>query len=211
MAFARFVAAMLQLSLREPEAAQTLAEQSIALSDQHGFPYIAAFSRIASGRALAGLRRIHEGVSRIREGIRAVPKTDYNSMTQFLGCLAEAQELDGACHDALETIEQALSANSQERAWCGDLLRIRGTLRLKLGQMDRAEADFRDAIASARKTCAKSLELRAAMSLARMLRGNFAETRDLIAPLYGTFTERFDTPDLKEAKALLEELSSSPR
>jgi predicted ATPase len=80
------------------------------------------------------------------------------------------------------------------------------------GSVDAAEADFCEAIALAKQIGAKALELRAAMSLARMLkkRGNLAEAQDLIAPLYATFTEGFDTADLKDAKELLEELSNSP-
>ena len=77
-----------------------------------------------------------------------------------------------------------------------------------LGQTDGAEADFRAAIALAQKIGAKAWELRAAMSLVRMLkkRGNFSEARDLLAPLYSGFTEGFDTPDLKDAKVMLDEL-----
>ena len=81
-------------------------------------------------------------------------------------------------------------------------------MQLSLGQVDAAEADFRDARALAQKIGAKALELRAAMSLVRMLRkrGDLAEARDMLTPLYTSFTEGFDTADLNDAKVLLDEL-----
>jgi predicted ATPase len=89
-------------------------------------------------------------------------------------------------------------------------MRIRGELQLSLGQVDAAEADFRDARALAQKIGARALELRAAMSLVRMLRkrGDLAEARNMLTPLYSSFTEGFDTIDLKDAEALLKELNA---
>jgi len=208
LAFAQFVAAMLQLFLGDPGGAQTLAGASITLSDQHGFPYIGTFSRMALGRARANSGSTVEGVSLINNGIAVLPETDRNGLTLFLNWLAEAQTFADAIPDALVTIEQALEANLQERAWRGDALRIRGELRLKLGQASEAEADFRAAIASAQKIGTKALELRGAIGLGRMLkdRHEIAKGRDLLEPLYASFTEGFDTADLKDAKALLDEL-----
>jgi len=107
------------------------------------------------------------------------------------------------------TIDKALQVNPEELAWRPDALRVRGELRLKLGQTGAAETDFRDANALALKIGAKAWALRAAMSLVRILRGrgNFAEARDLLEPLYSSFSEGFDTADLKDAKALLDELA----
>ena len=89
------------------------------------------------------------------------------------------------------------------------MARVRGEIRLLQGEAELAEADFRDAIAVAREMSAKAWELRAATSLARLRReqGKRAEACDLLAPIYGWFTEGFDTQDLKEAKALLDELA----
>jgi tetratricopeptide (TPR) repeat protein len=200
---------MLQLFLKEAAAAENLAHRSIAMSVQHSFPILGDLSRMVSGRARASLGQPVEGVSLIREGIAALPETDRNGMTLFLSWLAEAQALDGAIAAALATIDQALEANPMERAFVGDALRIRGELYLKVGQAPEAEADLREAIAVAQKVGAKALELRAAISLARMLRarGDCAAARDLLAPVYGWFTEGLDTADLKDAKALLDELS----
>jgi tetratricopeptide (TPR) repeat protein len=212
LAFAQFVAAMLKVQLREPEAAKKFAEESISLSAQNGFPIIGDLSRMVLGRAHASLGRAGEGVSIVREGIAALPDTDRNGMTTFLSWLAEALALDGAIAEALATIEQALETNPMERAAAADALRIRGELRINVGQTESAEADFREAIARSQNIGAKSLELRATADLARMLRNTNrrVEARPILADIYGWFTEGFDTADLKDASALLEELSGSP-
>jgi tetratricopeptide (TPR) repeat protein len=125
--------------------------------------------------------------------------------------LAEAQESGGAVAEALETAEQALQVNPDLLASRPEMLRLRGDLRLKLGQTELAEADFREAIALAQRMSAKTLELRATMSLARPLAkvGRREEARTMLTKIYGWFTEGFDTRDLKDAKALLEELARS--
>ena len=130
-------------------------------------------------------------------------------MTLFLSRLAEAQALDGKTAEALGTVEKALQANPMELYVRPETLRIRGELRLRQEQVEAAEVDFRDSIALAQKHGARAWELRSTMSLARMLRtrGEHTAARKLLAPIYGWFTEGFDTADLKDAKALLEELS----
>jgi tetratricopeptide (TPR) repeat protein len=124
--------------------------------------------------------------------------------------VAVAQELAGAVGDALESIEQALRVDSDGRSHRPETLRIRGELRLKQRQTELAEADFREAVALAQKTGAKAWELRATMSLAGMItkHGRREEARAMLAEIYGWFTEGFDTADLKDAKALLEELNA---
>jgi predicted ATPase len=111
--------------------------------------------------------------------------------------------------DALEMIEQALQGHRDALVYRPETLRLRGELRLKQGQTDPAEADFREAIALAQKISAKGLELRATISLVWLLRDTNRrdEARAGLAEIYGWFTEGFDTTDLKDAKALLDELS----
>jgi predicted ATPase len=123
--------------------------------------------------------------------------------------LAEAQALGGVLADGLRTLDEALTVNPDERFWRPETLRVRGGIRRQQGAEELAEADFNDAIALAREMSAKAWELRVSMSLARLWRdqGRRAEARDLLAPVYGWFTEGFDTADLKEAKALLDELT----
>jgi class 3 adenylate cyclase len=213
IAFAQFVAAMLKLQLQEHEEAKRLADDSIGLSAENGFPMIGDLSRLVLGRACASLGGAAEGVSLIRKAIDALPPTDRNGMTAFLSWLAEAEALDGAVTDALVTIEQALEANPMERAWACDALQIRGKLRNQVGQTREAEADFRAVIAQAREIGARALELRAATSLSRLLSDTNRrdDARTVLTDIYNWFTEGFDTADLKDAEALLEELSSSPR
>lgn len=212
LAFALFVAAMLELQLRQFRSAEALADRSISLSVQNRFPIIGHLSRIVLGRARAALGSPTEGVCLIRDAIAALPETDRNGMTMFLGWLAEAQSIDGAIPDALATVEVALETNPMERAAVVDALRIRGDLRVTVGQIAEAEGDLREAISRGQKIGAKALELRAATSLARsfQMRGAGAIAHDLLAATYALFTEGFDTADLKDARALLEELSDSP-
>jgi tetratricopeptide (TPR) repeat protein len=201
---------MLKLQIKEPKEAQRFADDSIGLSVQNGFPIIGDLSKIVLGRAYASLGRAAEGVSLIREAIDALPQTDRNGMTLFLSWLAESEALNGAMTDALVTIERALGVNPMARAWSCDALRIRGEFRAQTGQTTDAEADFREAIARAQQIGAKALELRAALGLARILaRGDRIVAADLLGHTYGGFAEGFDTADLRDAQALLEQLSSS--
>ena len=132
-------------------------------------------------------------------------------ITVGLTCLAEVQILSGLLGDAARALDEALTLVPEECCWRPETMRLRGQLiiRRQDGNNKRAEADFRDAIALAREMSAKGWELRASTSLAGLwgAQGRRAEARDLLAPVYGWFTEGFDTADLKEAKALLEELT----
>jgi hypothetical protein len=149
-------------------------------------------------------------VALIRQGLAGLAEAGSRmSITHLITNLAEAQGLDGKVGDALITIEEVLQANPAELVFRPNALTCRGELRLKLGDAHRAEADFREAIALAQKMQAKAWELRATMSLARLLasQGRRDEARTMLADIYGWFTEGFDTADLKDAKALLDELS----
>ena len=123
--------------------------------------------------------------------------------------MAVAQERGGAITDALETAEQAVQANPKEFFYRPEEFRIRAELRLKIGQTELAEEDFREALALAQKMGAKAWELRATMSLARLLakQDRCDEARAMLADIYNWFTEGFETRDLKDAKALLDELA----
>jgi predicted ATPase len=128
----------------------------------------------------------------------------------LMAYLAEAQELDGSLIDAFATIEQALQGNPEELVYRPEALRLRAELRLKQGQTELAETGFREAISLARQIGAKAWELRATMSLARLLakQGRRDEARTIRAEIYNWFTEGFDTADLKDAKALLNQLAA---
>jgi predicted ATPase len=155
------------------------------------------------------LGRATEGVGLIRQGIADLLEIGARAgISQYTACLAGAQDCDGAIADALETVEQALKVNPDERDYRPETLRLRGELRLKQGHTELAEVDFLEAIALARSMGAKAWELRATTSLADMLakHGRRDQARSMLAEIYGWFTGGFDTADLKDAKALLDEL-----
>jgi class 3 adenylate cyclase/tetratricopeptide (TPR) repeat protein len=209
-AFVQMASSVLHVALREPEQATVLAAQAIATVAEHGFREVGWFARMCLGWARAQLGHPDEGASLIREAVAAGRATgSLVSVPTGLTWLAEAQALGGATAESLRTLEEALTVNPNERYWLPETLRVRGDLRRQQGEEELAEADFREAIAVAREMSAKAWELRAATSLGRLWRGQgrCAEVRDLLAPVYGWFTEGFDTPDLKEAKALLEALN----
>ena len=135
-------------------------------------------------------------------------------MPRWLSHLAIAHADLGQFDDAWRCIGEAMSTiETTKERWCeAEVNRIAGEIALKSPEPDaaKAEAYFERALAVARQQQAKSWELRAAMSLARLWRdqGKVQQARELLAPVYGWFTEGFDTRDLKEAKALLEELAA---
>jgi tetratricopeptide (TPR) repeat protein len=210
LAFGRFFESYLYRFQREPQQAEAAATQVLTICEELGFSYCRDLARNILGWALAQLGHTAEGVSLIRQGLAGVVEAGARvGITDFLTHLAEAQALDSATGDALGTIEVALQANPEELILRPQALTCRGVLRLKLGQTDSAEGDFREAIALARKMSGKTWELRATTSLARLLakQSKRDEARAMLADVYNWFTEGFDTADLKDAKALLDELS----
>jgi class 3 adenylate cyclase/tetratricopeptide (TPR) repeat protein len=196
--------------MREPRRAEVAATHALAFAEEHGFPFVRNLTRPQLGWARAQLGRAGEGVTLIRQGLAGQAEAGSRSMiTTHLTYLGEAQALDGKIDDALVTIEEALQATREELTPLLYAQTCRGELRLKVSQPELAETDFREAIALAQKTQAKALELRATISLARLLRDTNRrdEAHTMLAEIYGWFTEGFDTTDLKDAKALLAELS----
>jgi predicted ATPase len=132
-------------------------------------------------------------------------------MPHYTVLLAGACEIAGQVHEALTLLDEALHIveRTGERWFAAELNRLKGQLLLRQGHAEAAEELYRKALRIAREQEAKLWQLRAAMSLARLRRdqGWRTEARDLLAPVYGWFTEGFDTPDLREAKALLDELT----
>jgi hypothetical protein len=159
--------------------------------------------------ARARLGRPSEGVALIRQAIAGFAAIGQHSDSVTV-ILAESQALSGAIGDALETVEQFLQANRPaDNVARLEAFRLRGELQMKQGRREAAEADFRQALTLARNLGGKALELRAATSLARLLRDTDRrdEAHSTLAEIYNWFTEGFDTADLKDAKALLDELS----
>jgi class 3 adenylate cyclase/predicted ATPase len=160
---------------------------------------------IAEGKARVGLQTMTTGLSAFKSTGAAV------LVPYFLSWLSRAYLEDDDCGQAQRCITEATAlVESGGERWCEtEIKRVAGEVALALGNAADAEAGFHGALAVARQQQAKSWELRAAMSLARLWRdqGKTVEARELLAPVYGWFTEGFGTRDLKEAKALLEELA----
>jgi len=199
---------------RDVAAADACSNESIGLASEHGFAQWAAFGRILQGWADAQRGEATTGIARIRDSMAAAEATGVRLFTPFhLILLAEALAFAGKIEEALATLENALAkaAVSGERGWNAEIHRLRGELTGRLPYPDPAKAEdsFRTALGIAREQGTRGYELRAATSLARLWgkQGRQGEARDLLAPLYGWFTEGFDTADLKEAKRLLDELT----
>ena len=153
-----------------------------------------------------------------REGFDVIRGSGNQISAPLFGCtLANAQARAGAVDEALATVEWSLAAAKQtgQHFFDGELKRVRGEFLLMRSHPDTGVAEncFRDSLAIARRQSAKAWELRASMSLARLLdrQGRRDEARDMLGPIYGWFTEGFDTRDLREAKALLSELNQRSR
>jgi tetratricopeptide (TPR) repeat protein len=211
LAWSEFLAATLHAFMREYETSEALAARALGLCEKHQFPNDAAASRCLLGHARAELGLAADGVALIRQGIEAM--VQIGSRVAIPGNItwqAAAQLRTGVIGDALETVEQALNFNPEEIVYRPETFQIRGELRLKQGNVQLAEADFRDSISLAKSMGAKAWELRTTMSLARLLasKGRREEARTMLAEIYNWFTEGFDTADLMDAKALLDELSA---
>jgi class 3 adenylate cyclase/predicted ATPase len=185
----------------------------VALSDEKGTLLWKAYGMMIQGCLLALTGKASNAVEMITCGITAWRSTGATGWTPwYLSYLARAYAECGQFDDARHCIGEAMTAvEATKEKWCeADIHRIAGEIALTSPQADaaKAEAHIEHALEIARERQAKSWELRAGMSMARLWRyqGKRDEARDLLAPIYGWFTEGFDTLDLKEAKALLGEL-----
>ena len=182
------------------------------LCAEHGFPYWEAYSAWGRGCCLSISGRSDQAISLITEAVNAYRAIGaVTAVPMFLTSLAEVHGKAGRLSEGLEKLnEAARQIEANQEGWTeADMHRVRGELLIGIGDLKAAEQSFDQAIAVARRQSARFWELRAATSLARVWRdqGWRNEARVLLAPIYSWFTEGFDTPDLKEAKALLEQLS----
>jgi predicted ATPase len=197
----------------EERVTQEHAEEAIGLCTEQGFAFYLAMANVVCGRVLtaqpppaAGIRQTLQGLTAWRASGAAI------LVPTFLALLGESHGLAGQPEEGLALLDEALhmADTNGECWWKAELYRLKGELLLQqpVPEAPQAEACFRQALAVAHHQQAKSLELRAAMSLSRLWQrqGRQAEARELLAPIYGWFTEGFDTADLQGAKALLEEL-----
>ena len=227
---ALIVAATLHQYRREGQATQERAEALIAGSTEYGIATLLAWGAILRGWALAEQGQTGEVIAQIHEGVAvASAATAGLQRPYYLALLAEAYEKAGQTEEGLNALAEALATADKtgERHYEAEMYRLKGQLTLQKFQVSsskfqvdnlqsavrnpqsEAEECFWRAIEIARRQSAKSLELRAVMSLSRLWQqqDKKAEAREMLAEIYGWFTEGFDTADLKEAKTLLEELS----
>jgi predicted ATPase len=204
-------AAVLRLYRREGPAVKENAEAAMAIATEHGFSFWLANTQIMRGWALIQNGESASGIAQLRQGLNALTAAGgAKSLTYFFALMAEALGKLGQTEEALAMLSEAIMHDTGERFHWAELHRLRGEYLLRQETADvacrQAEACFRQAIAIARQQQAKSLELRAAMSLTRLYRqqDRQAEARPMLAECYDWFTEGFDTRDLQEAKALLE-------
>ena len=189
------------------------ANQLIAVATEHDFPHWRAEGMIFRGCALVERGDLVEGISLLSGGSAAYRATGAELwMPHYTALLAAACEIAGKVEEGLRLLDDALQIGERtgERWLDAELYRHKGELLLQQGNTKAAEELFGKALGVAKEQEAKLWELRAATSLARLRRdqGRRAEACDLLSPVYGWFTEGFETPDLKDAKALLDELSA---
>ena len=193
---------------------RTHAEQAYAFTQEHAVPYYHAWSAILLCFAQIEQRRDEGELARLRDAIRAFTEAGARiRLPVYYSLLARACLRLGRFDEATEAIDLAFAKSRQnhEHWWDAELHRLRGELWWAQGAAsDQVEAVFRRSLEIARSQQTRSLELRAATCLARLWQeqGRRSEARNLLSPIYGWFTEGFDTPDLKEAGALLDQLES---
>jgi predicted ATPase len=198
---------------REAPLTQVRAEVAITMATDQGFPQLVAAAMPLRGWALALQGQVEEGIAQIRQGLaafRAMGAT--RDRLEHLAMLAEASIQVGETTEGLMTLAEALATLDQSdmRLWEAELYRLRGELLLQqtATRAEEAAVCFERALVVSRRQQARSWELRTAMSLARLWQrqGKRTEARELLTPIYGWFTEGFDTADLQVAKVLLDAL-----
>jgi len=199
---------------REVSAVQEHAEATIRVAQEQGFPYWMAWGTILRGWALAQQGQAQASIAQITQGLMDYRATGVERFRPYLlVLLAEAHGTMEQPEAGLMALTEALTLvnTTGERWYESEIYRLKGELLLQQASDNQAEAEdcFHQAISIARSQQAKSLELRATTSLARLWQqqGKRQEAYDLLAPIYGWFTEGFDTADLQEAKALLDALA----
>jgi predicted ATPase len=214
LAHALCMAAVLRQFRREDQTIREQAYAALQLSSEQGFSLWLAGTTILQGWTQAEQGQSQEGIAQMRNGLAGWQATgaEYHR-AYWLALLAEAYGKGGQGTEGLCVLAEALTIvnSTRERNYEAELYRLKGELLLQqaAGSGDEAETCFRQALDIARQQQARSLELRAAMSLSRLWQRQCkrAEACALLAPIYGWFTEGFDTADLQEAKALLDELA----
>jgi predicted ATPase len=207
-AFAAYQAAYLHRFLRERQQVQEHVEMVRVLETTYGLTQFSAQSTMLQGWALATQGYATEGMAQLREGLEVHrAKGTELRLPSDLTMHAEVYQIQGRIEEGLTVVTEALALvdKNDERWWEAELHRLKGELlqQQAVPDVSQAEICFQQALTVARHQQAKSLELRAAMSLSRLWQrqGKRVEAHQLLAEIYGWFTEGFDTADLQGAKA----------
>ena len=215
VAFGLVLAAVVRQYRSDVPATRALVDEALALAEAHGLVFIGAMASMLNGWVLAQQGDLAEGIAQMRDGLAAQLATGAQLARPYWLCLIAGACLEsGAALEGLALLDEAEAAVQQtsERYWEAEIHRLRGQLLLataKPAAPASAEACYRRALEVARRQGAHSLELRAAVSLSRLWQAadRHDEARELLAPIYEWFTEGLDRPELREAAALLDELS----
>jgi predicted ATPase len=214
VAIALWATGILHQLRREPDASREVGERIISYCSEKGLPPLVPLGKIFRGDALARQGEVAEGIAQMREGIAELRSFGtLFSLPSFFPALASGCARRGDVGDGLAAVEEGLALvhKGGDRFSLPEIHRVKATLLLARSAADKdaAEAAYREAIEVARGQQARLLELRAATSLARLWgeNGGRGSARELLAPIYQAFTEGLDTPDLTDARALLDELA----
>jgi len=204
-----YLAAVFYIHLRDPSKVQEIAERLLSLASEQQSVFINDAS-VCRGWAMAQQGNANEGTALIRSGLDSYLTLGFRLDAFTSRLLSEAQACAGQLKEALDAIQAAIPAIGAMQITLPSLFWCRGELHLKRGDESLADHDFREAVAAARRIGSKAYQLRATTSVARLLRdtNRRAEARAMHAEIYNWFTEGFDTADLKDAKALLDDLKS---
>jgi predicted ATPase len=211
LAHALVFAGILHQLRREPTVTRQHADEAMALAAEHGLVLYRAMAEVLTGWAIASQEQAPDAVERMRQGLDRWESTGARLVRpQFLALLADSCPPD-ATDQRLGILDEALSLadTTGERIYEAELCRLRGEQFRARGDEEAAEQAFYQALAVARTQSATSLELRAALSLARLCRdrGKHMHAHDLVLPIFARFDEGFDTPDLRETLALLDSVA----
>jgi predicted ATPase len=213
--YAQFHTSLTNVLCAKYAAANAQSSEVVRLADEKGAALWKALGTMQKGCVLAQSGKASEAIQMITSGLTIYRSTGSRVyLPIFLSHLSTAHAELGQFDDAWRCINEAMTAveATNERWYEAEINRITGEIALKLAQLGSSQAEtyFERALTVARVQQAKSWELRAAMSMARLWldHGMREKARDLLAPVYGCFTEGFETRDLKEAKALLHALAS---
>jgi predicted ATPase len=213
------VAAFLRQYMGDAVTTRALADEALAWSEKHSLAFLGAMATILKGWALTQAGELQHGVEQMRRGLATQLATGAEFLRPYWLCLiAEICRRTGAAQDGLALLDEAeaIAEHTQERYWEAEIHRVRGHLLLavvdpRAGRGHRsAEECYLRALEVARRQDARSLELRATTSLSRLWQaeGRESEACDLLVPVYESFPAGLDTPDLREAAALLADLGA---